>query len=180
MKWTTRNSPAPSPRIETRDGMLRITATISSSRPDEYGDRVLPEAFEKWLRVRRNVPLVMLHEHDRTRVAGAWESFALEEADDGATLLRADGVVLPDFAAGREVELLIDRGFINATSIGAFIGDVRRAPGGKIWNIGEIDIREASLVLWPANLDATIDRSGNREEERLFYEALSRHSRMAA
>ena len=181
MKWWQRNSPGPSPDFDTSDGMLRITATISSSRVDEYGDRILPTALQSWLRAWNGRALPMLHEHDRTRVAGAWDAFELDEDTDGALLLRASGPVLTDFAAGKECEMLVDRGFINATSIGAFIGDVRRAPGKNVWNIGEIDIREASLVMWPANTDATIDRHSDRADvERAFYAALDRYLEKAA
>ena len=147
----------PTPILTEENGVTRISAILSSSRVDAYGDRILPAALREWLENRPDTPMVMLQEHDRTRVAGAWDQFSLAE-DDGETYLHASGVLLADLMAGKECEILFDRGFLNATSVGAFIGNVERAPGSNVWNIGSIDIREASLVLWPANTDATIDR----------------------
>ena len=134
MRWITRNA-APAPEITTDDGATKISAVISSSRVDLYGDRITPEALQKWLRLQQaRPPLPMLREHDRISVAGAWDEFTLEEDEgDGALLLRARGIVLADFVAGREAQLLIDRGFVqcdeqSARSLAMF----RRAPGAEL------------------------------------------------
>ena len=179
MKWITRNA-APAPVITDDDGATRISAVVTSSRVDVYGDRVTPEALQKWHRLQQSRPaLPMLREHDRISVAGAWEEFELEEDEsDGALLLRARGLVVPKFVAGREAQLLIDYGFVRATSIGAFIGDIRRAPGANHYNIGEIEILEVSLVLWAGNVDAIIDRS-EREPEPDFFADLNRYMEAA-
>ena len=180
MKWMTRNATGPTPTITRENDEIRIDATITSSRVDEYGDRILDTALERWLRLRRNAgPLPMLHEHDRTRVAGLWDGFELvEDESDGALLLKASGVVLPAFHAGKEAALLLEHEFINCTSIGAFVGQISRDPGSNVWNIGSIDIKEASLVMWPGNLDATIDRTDSIERD--VYSAFDRILKEAA
>ena len=164
-RWITKAA-MPLPTFAQEDEMIRVNAIISSSNADEYGDRIMPEAFKSWLQFRRKRAIPMLQEHDRVRVAGAWTDFELKQGDDGGdeegdpeVYLHASGLILGDLSAAKDCEILIDRGFINATSIGAFIGDIRRAPGSNVWDIGSIDIREASLVMWPANLDAEIQRA---------------------
>ena len=133
-----------------------FSAVLSSSRRDKVGDRVLPSAIEDWV---ENAPdaIPMLREHRMELVTGQWSDFKAEEASDGETELLATGELIEGLSLAADTKILIERGLVKGTSVGFYYPDYRYTDEGL--DILALDIREASIVLNPANADATIQAS---------------------
>ena len=131
-----------------------LVAVLSSSRRDLVGDRILPEALDAWVEGWDGKKVPMLRDHNRGQVVGEWTSFETSKAEDGETELTGTGKFIPELSLAPETEILVEREIIRSTSIGFYFDDIRFVKEGI--DIGEVDIREASLVLFPANPDAEI------------------------
>ena len=141
------------------DDSNEIRAIISSSRRDIYQERILPKALKKAAKLGTKSP-AMLREHRRDMVIGKWIKFEAVEAKDGETDLVATGRVLTELQAAADVPILIREGILKMTSIGFRGRDITFTKEGV--DIGAIEIKEASLVLFAANEDARLlhDRDG--------------------
>lgn len=125
---------------------------------DDYGDKILPGAFAKSLAGaaadRRLIPL--LWQHDRNEPIGKWESFS-----EDAKGLACEGRLFVDFdpvaqrAAGH-----VKEGGVGGLSIGyrnVKTNIVEEEGQDLVFELVEVDLREASIVTMPANLEARID-----------------------
>lgn len=118
---------------------------------DQQADAVLPGAFascvERW-RSTSETPK-MLWQHDVTRPIGRWE--ILEERPQG---LYVEGRLFLELIQGREAYVLLKEGVIDGLSIGYTIIRARRQKDHRV--LEALDVREISLVTFPANDKARI------------------------
>jgi len=146
------------------------------------------------LRTRRGTDeLVMLREHDRTRIVGAWTGARV----DGRRVV-ASGLRWAETPDAQEARALVDGGFLSAASIG-FSGRWRyrdemkpddlaamQAEGADLtrlqYVIDDVEVYEASLVVVGADegarwsLDAEADEDGGLSEaQRLMIRHLTAH-----
>jgi hypothetical protein len=149
------------------------------------------------LRTRRGTDeLVMLREHDRTRIVGAWTGARV----DGRRVV-ASGLRWAETPDAQEARALVDGGFLSAASIG-FSGRWRyrdemkpddlaamQAEGADLtrlqYVIDDVEVYEASLVAVGADegarwsLDAEADEDGGLSEaQRLMIRHLTAHHDM--
>ena len=142
-------------RAEMQADGYELSAVLSSSRRDLMGDRILPGALKAWATENARKRMPMLREHQRALVLGEWFEHAAQDMDDGEVELSSRGEIIEELSVSRDAIELVKREILASTSIGFYYDDVRRLEAG--WDIGAIDIVEASLVVWPANTDARID-----------------------
>lgn len=123
---------------------------------DEYGEVVMPGAFDKCLKIWAKVgkPLKMLWQHDRDRPIGLWDE--LSEDNKG---LRVKGRILTE-VSGQAAEAygLIKAGAVDALSIGYQV--MKQGPHPTTPNalaLFELNLREVSPVTFGANDKARID-----------------------
>ena len=109
---------------------------------DDGGDMVAAGAFAQSLAVRGGVP--MLHAHDPRAPVGVWD--AAEEDGRG---LHVRGRITADTAAGRLCAALARAGELDGLSIGFRTRRARRAEGGRLRVLAEVDLVEVSLVPRP-------------------------------
>lgn len=122
---------------------------------DSYGETVLAGAFKKslatWRKSKRPIPMLWQHRSDQP--VGVWEEF--EEDDHG---LKLAGRINLDTQRGREAWSDVKMRSVGGLSIGYYEvkadpWDVNAAPRKLI----ELDLRETSLVTFPALKEAQID-----------------------
>lgn len=130
---------------------------------DQGGDVIAPGAFAKSLsKAKRDGRLIpMLWQHDRTQPIGKWN--VIEEDKNG---LRVEGKLHVEF------DDLAKRayGHLKNGSVGGFSIGYNLVPEGysihpdndtfgegpTVWLLTEIDLREASIVTMPMNLEARV------------------------
>lgn len=124
---------------------------------DSYGESVQPGAFKKTLREwkKRKRPVPMLWQHMGAEPIGGWSE--LEEDDVG---LKLGGQVDLETQRGREAFSAIKGQYVGGLSIGYF--EIRADPW--TWEpteeprkLYELDLREVSIVTFPALREAQID-----------------------
>lgn len=130
---------------------------------DQGGDVIAPGAFAKSLskanREDRLIP--MLWQHDRNEPIGKWEK--MEEDAKG---LRVEGKLHIDF----DPLAVRAHGHLKAKSVGGFSIGYNLVDGGyslhpdydedrdraPIWLLSELDLKEASIVTMPMNIEARL------------------------
>lgn len=156
--FTDKTLHGPQFRIKDNDDEkdYSVEAVISSSRVDADNDRILPRALEDWVKNNAGEPILMFREHKREVLLGEWNEFELRDMEDykGEVELVAKGVMYEEMSAVQDARAAMKRKRLNATSVGMRIGDVRYGNGS--FEIGIVDIKEASLVVWGANYDAVM------------------------
>ena len=123
----------------------------SYGNKDQSGDIMMHGALDEWLGKADRLP--MLYNHDRSKIIGEWTNFALKNDK-----LHADGVLYDYVELAGEVQGHIKRGIVSGVSIGFRAKDFSFRDDGDDFGINfhSIDIKEASVVLFPNNLEATI------------------------
>lgn len=129
----------------TKLAPTRPRFVISSSNLDLGNDRIMPEALQAI--VDAQLPITALTGHNNDKIIGKWTNFALNSAGE----LEAD-LVIVDTKDGADVQKLLDAGVPLRASIG-FRGRGRKNKDGGI-DFTEVDLKEVSVVVSPANLDA--------------------------
>lgn len=140
---------------------------------DSYNEIVVKGAFKESLRVikreKRVIPI--LWQHDSTMPIGGWEE--IEEDDIG---LKMSGRLDLDTPAGQAAWSAVKKGYVSGLSIGYF--EVKADPWS--WdnkdprNLYKLDLRETSVVTFPALKEAQIDfvkatlARGERLSEKQF------------
>lgn len=141
----------------TKSGVFKGYAAVFGNI-DDYGDRIVKGAFEKSLRLAAadNRLIPMLWQHDRAEPIGKWTS--LKEDDKG---LAVEGRLFVDFdptavrAAGH-----IQEGGVGGMSIGyrnLKTNIIQNDGEDPVWELVELDLREASIVTMPANIEARVE-----------------------
>ena len=125
---------------------------------DSYGESVQKGAFRKslaaWRKSKRPIP--MLWQHDSQQPIGAWHEF---EEDETGLLLK--GLIATDTSKGSDAWRLVKAQAVGGLSIG--YKEVRADP--FTWEptetprrLLELDLREVSVVTFPALKEAQIDK----------------------
>lgn len=118
---------------------------------DSYGEVVEPGAFARSLakhNKEKTKPL-MLWQHNSDEPIGVWED--LQEDEKG---LRGRGRLLTGIRRADEAYIMLKAGAVQGLSIG--YREVRAEPDGTIRRLRELDLREISIVSFPANRQARI------------------------
>lgn len=111
---------------------------------DMAGDVTAAGAFAASLQVSHPRGVPMLHAHDPSAVVGVWD----EAREDGRGL-HVRGRIRGDTAAGRLAQALHRAGRLDGLSIGFRTRRARRAEGGKLRVLSEVDLVEVSLTPHP-------------------------------
>lgn len=122
---------------------------------DSYGDVVRKGAFiesiNDWQAKGKMPPI--LWQHDRSTVIGVWTK--LFEDDTG---LYGEGkLLIDDVAKAKEAHALLKHEAIDGLSIGYCIKESSYDHDNDIYNLLKLDLREISVVTFPANSDSRID-----------------------
>mgnify|MGYP001180653590 CR=1 FL=1 len=118
---------------------------------DSYGEVVEPGAFARSLakhNKEKSKPL-MLWQHNSAEPIGVWED--LQEDEKG---LRGRGRLLTGIRRADEAYIMLKAGAVQGLSIG--YREVRAEPDGTIRRLRELDLREISIVSFPANRQARV------------------------
>lgn len=127
---------------------------------DSYGEIVVPGAFAKSLKAHakdKTTPL-LLWQHNAGEPIGVWEN--LVEDDKG---LHGTGRLLKGIRRAEEAHILLKAGALRGLSIG--YREVKTRPDGKVLMLEELDLREISVVSFPANRQATVQAVKNERME---------------
>ncbi|SUO95252.1 HK97 family phage prohead protease [Suttonella ornithocola] len=121
---------------------------------DSYGDAVRKGAYEetikKWREKGKMPPI--LWQHDRAKVIGKWIN--LKEDEHG---LYGEGqLFINDIALAKEAHALLKHGAIDGLSIGYSINKWSYDEDNEILELLALDLKEVSVVTFPANEESTI------------------------
>ena len=122
---------------------------------DSYGDVVKKGAFadsiKAWMDKGKMPPI--LWQHNRSEVIGVWTK--LTEDDHG---LYGEGrLLVKDVARAREAMALMKAGAIDGLSIGYQVQKWSFNEDDSVLELLVIDLKEVSIVTFPANEDSLID-----------------------
>ncbi len=134
------------------DGVFRGYASLFGE-VDLGNDKVLPGAFSAALARRGADGVRMLFQHDPAQPIGVWD-----EIVEDARGLRVAGRLTTTTAKGREVLELMRAGAIDGLSIGFRTVRSRVEKPGRTRAILEADLWEISVVTFPMQPGARIDR----------------------
>lgn len=121
---------------------------------DSYGDVVKKRAFisslNDWQAKGKMPPI--LWQHSRSEVIGVWTK--LYEDDKG--LFGEGKLLIDDVAKAKEAYALIKNGAIDGLSIGYRTSKWAWNDDDNVLELLEIDLKEVSIVTFPANEDSTV------------------------
>ncbi|TWV81520.1 HK97 family phage prohead protease [Moraxella sp. VT-16-12] len=123
---------------------------------DSYGDVVKKGAFVSSLndwQAKGKMPPI-LWQHDRGQVIGVWTK--LYEDDHG--LFGEGKLLIDDVAKAKEAYALIKNGAIDGLSIGYRTQKWAWNDDDNVLELLEIDLKEISIVTFPANTDSTVSQ----------------------
>lgn len=142
---------------------------------DRGGDTVVAGAYAASLaRLAASGEKVrMLWQHDPAQPIGIWD-----EVREDAVGLYVKGRLLPDVARAREAQALMAAGAVDGLSIGYRTLRAEKLPGGGRRLI-ELDLWEVSLVTFPMQSTARIDRKSDDLEDLSLLTAKLRAARAA-
>lgn len=143
-----------------------VTGLLTTfERADTYEDIISMGALDDWLAAEGQSPLPMLVGHDHKQFIGEWGGFeVVEGVGDAPAALRATGDFFDCVRQAKEMYDLAAREKIRGISIGFKVEEyrVRRyiesEYDGWGWRFDRISLKEASLVLFPANDGASIEQ----------------------
>jgi len=118
------------------------------NRADAGGDMVMPRAFAKSLKRRRD-RVRLLFQHDPKEPVGIWDTLR----EDGHGLFVA-GRLVPGVARADGLRRLIEQGALDGLSIG--FRTLRATREGGVRKLWQIDLFEISIVTFPMMEDARI------------------------
>ncbi|MFP5434508.1 MAG: HK97 family phage prohead protease, partial [Alphaproteobacteria bacterium] len=118
---------------------------------DSYGEVVEAGAFAKSLSrlAKEKAVLPMLWQHDPSQPIGVWEDLV-----EDAKGLKGTGRIVLETAKGAEAYALLKAGAIRGLSIG--YREIKVEPDGNNRRLKELDLREISVVTFPANRRAQV------------------------
>lgn len=121
---------------------------------DSYRDIVMPGAFAASLSKRKSSGIKLLWQHDSSQPIGIWEDLAEDQKG-----LWGRGRLLTDVSQqAREAHGLLKAGAINGLSIG--YREIKSEPHADkpgVVKLTELDLREISIVTFPANDKSNVD-----------------------
>jgi HK97 family phage prohead protease len=139
------------------DGRFSGYASVFNVK-DRYSDVVVPGAFKKSLSdwaAKERMP-ALLWQHDAAQPIGIYE----EMKEDDTGLYVSGRLLIDDVAQAKEAYALLKNGALNGMSKRYSIGDsgFEYDKENDVYLLKEIDLWEASIVTFPANDDARIQR----------------------
>jgi len=149
-------------------------ASIFGQR-DRGGDTVVAGAYAGSLArlAVRGDAVRMLWQHDPAQPIGVWD-----EVREDALGLYVKGRLLPDVARAREAQALLAAGAVDGLSIGYRTLRAEAVAGGGRRLI-ELDLWEVSLVTFPMQTSARIDRKSDAAHDILLLTDKLRAARAA-
>lgn len=137
------------------DGTFRGYCNVFDVK-DSWGDVVKKGAFisslNDWQAKGKMPPI--LWQHDRGQVIGVWTK--LYEDDHG--LFGEGKLLIDDVAKAKEAYALIKAGAIDGLSIGYRTQKWAWNDDDNVLELLEIDLKEVSIVTFPANTDSTVSQ----------------------
>ena len=132
------------------DGTFSGYASVFGVK-DQGGDIVMKGAFTKSLAKYPAAKVKMLWQHDTSDPIGVWTKF-----EEDARGLKAEGRIILETRQGREAHALMKAGAVDGISIGyrTIRDEMDRKNGARL--LHEVELREASIVTFPMNEDATV------------------------
>jgi HK97 family phage prohead protease len=119
---------------------------------DHHNDRTMPGAFTRTLREKGN-RRKLLYQHDPSMPIGH-----VDLAEDLKGNLRVtEGRLVPGVAKAEEAYLLLKANVLDAMSIGYEVADAS-FDGNGVRLLKDVEIWEVSLVTFPANPEAIVER----------------------
>jgi HK97 family phage prohead protease len=142
---------------------------------DRGGDTVAAGAYAASLArlAARGDQVRMLWQHDPAQPIGIWDAVR-----EDATGLYVKGRLLPDVARAREAQALLAAGAVDGLSIGYRTLRAEKRPGGGR-RLLELDLWEVSLVTFPMQSTARIDRKSDSLDDLSLLTARLRAARAA-
>ncbi|MDX2259415.1 MAG: HK97 family phage prohead protease [Hyphomicrobiaceae bacterium] len=135
-------------------GVLRIAGLASPfGIEDQARDVVAPGAFARSLAARGPGGIRMLFQHDPGQPIGVWD--VVREAERG---LYVEGRLAAGSARAADIAALLAAGAIDGLSIGFRTVKARREAGNGARRLIEIDLWEVSVVTFPMQREARIER----------------------
>lgn len=128
---------------------------------DSYNEMVMPGAFKRSLKqwAKEKAPIPMLWQHYSDQPIGGWDQF--EEDDKG---LKLSGLIDLDVPAGVQAYSATKKRYVRGLSIGYYEIDAdpwpwERPPEERAdpRKLKELDLRETSVVTFPALREARVD-----------------------
>lgn len=151
---------------------------------DSYNERVKKGAFKKSLQAwkKSKKPIPMLWQHRSDSPTGVWTEY---EEDDKGLFLR--GQLNLEKQLGREVLSDVKTQAVTGLSIGYYeiVTSSWERPGNEPRDLIELDLRETSVVTFPALREAQIDAvkarlaRGERVTEREFEAVMREHLKLS-
>ena len=130
---------------------------------DSYGDVVKKGAFigslNDWQAKGKMPPI--LWQHDRGQVIGVWTK--LYEDDKG--LFGEGKLLIDDVTKAKEAYALIKAGAIDGLSIGYRTQKWAWNDDDSVLELLEIDLKEVSIVTFPANSDSTVSQVKHQAQQ---------------
>ena len=155
------------------DSTLReFSGTLSRVDKEDYdGDIIVAGAFDAWLKTRNAKQIPMLWSHFRDEPIGYWKDIKMEGKD-----LVGNGYILNTVQKGKEAIEFIKNDVVSGISIG-FVGIEYKFNEGRDGNgfftpidFLQVEVREASIVTFPANPAAVVDGGSLKQEGTLSKE----------
>ncbi len=122
--------------------------------PDKTGDEILPGAFRKTLAQPTEGFVRMLYQHDVNRPIGKW--MTIRETKKG---LWVEGILATHSSEVKNVAALISAGAVDGLSIGYRVNQAIKGRGKIRRSIREIELVEISIVTFPMQLQARIQKT---------------------
>ena len=157
MRWREKRDPTY--RVKTAEvefDEYTVKGILASSRIDKTGERISPKALSDWAERRKDVPLHMFREHQRSLTIGQWDVLEVRpmEGVKNEVVLYGEGEMFSELGPAKEAKFLKDKGLLGEISVGFNF----KSPQLKqdYIEFGWVDIKEASLVAFGANEDAKV------------------------
>ncbi|MBN8972928.1 MAG: HK97 family phage prohead protease [Rhizobiales bacterium] len=150
--------------MKTKDFAFKVKAAEDSGEiegyvsvfgvRDSYNEAVMPGAFSDSLakHKREGTYPLMLWQHNPDEPIGVWH----EMSDDGKGL-HAKGQLLKGVRRADEALIMLKAGAIQGMSIGYREVDVEPSDGANPRKLVKLNLLEASIVSFPANIRARVD-----------------------
>lgn len=161
--------------LRLEDGVQVAGYASLYGRTDRGGDVVQRGAYATSLAAmaREGRKVKMLWQHDPGQPIGVWD-----DVREDATGLYVKGRLLPDVARAREAQALLAAGAVDGLSIGYRTLRAEKLPGGGR-RLLELDLWEVSLVTFPMQASARIDRKSDATQDIALLTAQLRAARAA-
>ena len=145
-------------KFDSDEGLIKAYVTTFGN-VDKVGDIIAPDALNKFVKEfnEEERVLAMLWNHKQDDPIGQWTKFEINSRG-----VKGTGEIFTEVSRGADTRALIRRGVVGSVSIG-FVSKTHEQleDGGRLFK--EIELREVSVVLNPANPKAKITSAKNTD-----------------